>query len=67
MADRLKSDGGATAPSGRGSAGAMPRWVQVFGIIGAVLIGLFVVLHVSGHGFDHHMRMPVPAHGAPPP
>lgn len=32
----------------------MPRWVKVFGAVGLVLIVLFIVLHVSGHGFGGH-------------
>jgi hypothetical protein len=30
-----------------------PRWVKVFGIIAMVLLLLFVVLHLSGHGMNH--------------
>jgi hypothetical protein len=30
-----------------------PRWVKVFGIIALVLILLFVILHLTGHGFGH--------------
>lgn len=33
---------------------AMPRWVKVFGAVGLVLVVLFIVLHVSGHGFGGH-------------
>ena len=31
-----------------------PRWVRVFGIIAVVLALLFVVLHLTGHGFGSH-------------
>jgi hypothetical protein len=31
-----------------------PRWVRVFGAIILVLLLLFVVLHMSGHGFGGH-------------
>jgi hypothetical protein len=31
-----------------------PRWVKVFGIIVVILVALFVVLHVSGHGLADH-------------
>lgn len=31
-----------------------PRWVKGFGIAALVLLGLFVCLHLSGHGFGHH-------------
>jgi hypothetical protein len=32
--------------------------VKAFGIFGFFLVVLFVVLHLTGHGFSHHMRMP---------
>ena len=67
MADRLRSNRDTKGPPGRESAGAMPRWVQVFGLIGGVLVVLFVILHLTGHGFGHHMHMPTPADAAPPP
>jgi hypothetical protein len=41
------------SPDRRLNTGA-PRWVKVFGIIVIVLVLLFVVLHVSGHGFGGH-------------
>jgi len=31
-----------------------PRWVYVFGIIAVVLVVLFVVLHLTGHGLGGH-------------
>jgi hypothetical protein len=54
-----------------------PRWVKVFGIIAIVLVLLFVVLHLSGHGFGGHGMKDVPGmdikgmdhmeHGVKPP
>jgi len=41
------------SPDRRLSAGA-PRWVKVFGIVAIVLVLLFVILHLSGHGFGGH-------------
>lgn len=32
-----------------------PRWVKVFGIIGVVVILLFVILIFGGHGPGRHM------------
>lgn len=32
-----------------------PRWVYVFGTVIAVLILLFIVLHLAGGGFRGHM------------
>jgi hypothetical protein len=36
------------------STGA-PRWVKVFGIIAIVLVAVFVLLHLTGHGMKHHV------------
>jgi len=33
---------------------ATPRWVKAFGIIGIVLVLLFVILHLTGRGFGDH-------------
>jgi hypothetical protein len=38
----------------RGSPPSTPRWVYVFGIITTVLVVVFVVLHLSGHGMVGH-------------
>ncbi len=38
----------------RRSAPATPRWVKVLGAIALVLLVLFVVLHLTGHGFGGH-------------
>ena len=32
----------------------MPGWVKAFGIVALVLIMLFVVLHLTGHGMGGH-------------
>lgn len=42
--------------SGDGGGGRqeVPRWVKIFGVVGIVVIVLFIVLHVSGHGFGGH-------------
>jgi hypothetical protein len=39
---------------GRGSAASRPRWVNVFRIIVIVLVLLFVILHLTGHGPGGH-------------
>lgn len=31
-----------------------PRWVKVFGAIAAVLIAVFLVVHLMGGGFHGH-------------
>jgi hypothetical protein len=33
---------------------ALPRWVKAFGIITVALLVLFVLLHLTGHGFGGH-------------
>ena len=58
------------------STGA-PRWVRVFGVIALVLVLLFVLLHLNGHGFGSHGMKDMPGmdvkgknhleHGAQPP
>lgn len=32
----------------------IPRWVKIFSVVGIVLVVLFIVLHLSGHGFGGH-------------
>jgi ABC-type Fe3+ transport system permease subunit len=32
-----------------------PRWVKVFGAITIIALLLFVILHLTGHGFGGHM------------
>jgi hypothetical protein len=34
----------------RESPPSTPRWVKVFGVIGLVLVLLFVILHLTGRG-----------------
>lgn len=34
--------------------GSTPRWVKVFGVIAAVLVVLFVILHLAGGGLRDH-------------
>jgi hypothetical protein len=36
-----------------------PRWVRLFGIVGLVLVALFVVLHLTGNSLGGH---PQPDH-----
>jgi hypothetical protein len=31
-----------------------PRWVKVFGIIGVILVLLFIALHLTGRGLGGH-------------
>jgi hypothetical protein len=48
-----------------GSNTRTPRWVKVFGIIVSVLVLLFVILHLIGHGLgDHTPASRVTEHGA---
>lgn len=44
-ADRPNDD-----PARRASAPGAPRWVKVFGLVGAVLVPLFAALHLVGPG-----------------
>jgi hypothetical protein len=39
----------------RESTTGTPRWVKVFGIIAAVLVLLFVIMVLTGHGPGRHM------------
>jgi hypothetical protein len=41
-----------TAPD-TGDEGA-PRWVKVFGIIGIVLVLVFIIMHLAGLGLGGH-------------
>lgn len=38
----------------RGSTIRAPRWVKAFGIVAILVIALFVVLHLAGHGYGGH-------------
>jgi ABC-type transporter Mla subunit MlaD len=31
-----------------------PRWVYVFGIVALIVVLLFVILHLTGHGLGGH-------------
>lgn len=31
-----------------------PRWVKMFGIVAAILVVLFVILHLTGNGMGGH-------------
>lgn len=42
-----------------------PRWVKVFGIVGAVLVVLVVVMLLTGHGPGRHMNGALSAHATP--
>jgi hypothetical protein len=33
-----------------------PAWVKRFGLVAAVLVILFALLHLTGRGFGHHMH-----------
>ena len=46
--DRLPPD------AADGEAGT-PRWVKAFGLVALVLLLAFVVLHLVGGGFGHHI------------
>ena len=47
----------------RGSPPSTPRWVKVSVIIFIVLVVLFLILHLTGHGFGDHMHMSILEHG----
>jgi hypothetical protein len=42
------------APGEAGEDAATPRWVVAFGIVGVVLILVFVAVHLAGGGFRGH-------------
>ncbi|MEO8180451.1 MAG: hypothetical protein ABI895_16560 [Deltaproteobacteria bacterium] len=35
---------------------ATPRWVKIFGVVGLVLLVLFVLAHLAGYGLGGHMH-----------
>jgi ABC-type transporter Mla subunit MlaD len=45
----------------RGATTGMPRWVKVFGIVGLVVIVLFVILLLTGRGDHGPSRHAAPA------
>lgn len=51
------SPSGTRIRSDRNSPPRIPRWVKISAIIILVLVLLFVVLHLTGHGFGDHMHM----------
>ena len=48
------SNGDTGVEPGRNSTTGSPRWVKVFGIIALVLVLLFVVMMLTGHGPGRH-------------
>jgi len=40
----------------RESPPSTPRWVKVFGIVTLILLLLFVILHLTGHGLGGHTQ-----------
>jgi hypothetical protein len=36
------------------SVESAPRWVKVFGIVGLVLVVVFVIVYLAGGGLGHH-------------
>jgi len=41
-----------------------PRWVKIFGIITIVLVLVFAIVHISGHGIGNHLPSASPgSHG----
>ena len=57
MAKRSKSDSDTSGSAGRGRRDATPGWVKVAGVVGIILVLLFVILHLTGHGFGPQMHM----------
>ena len=42
------------SPGTDGSRPGVPRWVKVFGVVGAVIVVFVVVLLLTGHGPSQH-------------
>ena len=40
--------------NGDGEFPGAPRWVKVFGIVGVLLLLLFLILHLTGGGLGSH-------------
>jgi len=49
-----KGDSGSKTDDDTGT----PRWVKVFGIIALVLVFVFIILHLTGHGLGGHTHRP---------
>ncbi len=43
-----------------------PGWVKVSAVIILILVLLFVILHLTGHGFGDHMHMSIIDAGGQP-
>ncbi len=56
---------GTRSETDRLSATGVPRWVKVFVITVIVLVGLFVVLHLTGRSLMSHLPPSLPAAAAP--
>ena len=61
--DRAAASG--VAPPPADPRVGVPRWVKVFGIVGAVLVVLVVVMLLTGHGPGRHMHGALGAHATP--
>ena len=59
------STGGTCKKADRNAPPSIPRWVKISAIIMLVLVLLFVVLHLTGHGFGDHMHMSGMEQGGP--
>ena len=51
------TDDDARAGAVRGSTASTPRWVYVCAIIVIVLVGLFVIRHLTGGGLGAHIPL----------
>jgi hypothetical protein len=60
MADSSNSDSGddTSAGSDREAGAGTPRWVKVFGIIGLVIVLLFVIMMLGGGRHGPHRHTP---------
>lgn len=64
--DNVRSNPGSSSPTKpnneHAAAVSIPRWVKLFVTALFVLVLLFVILHLTGHGFTDHLRGSSPAH-----
>jgi hypothetical protein len=44
------------------AADEMPRWVKIFGVVGAIAVAAFAVLHIAGGGMGHMAHGNMDAH-----